>query len=484
MKPKMTAESKKAQNVSSNLLSQEENRKIFLSLGKQRTTIATAVVQLFLTEESYHSTWHKKCCGVVCLVKDCERRSYFIKVFDMDKMAWQWEQELYNPFEYKSKAVFFHIFEADNCMAGLNFASNDEALSFESTVQKILQKRDERKRERRRAQQTIQPSNAGIVAARAKSESTQSLSNGRDVKKEKKRKKKLTKEDISNPTNFTHLRHVGWHPEKGFSVESVDQELKDFFDLAGVSDKDLKDSDTRNFIYEFIASHGGVERAKQEIGASTPPPVPSRDVPQTPRAHRVHTRSAAPPPPPSVPHAIHHHPTPPPVPASYTQQAPPAPPPPPPPPPPPAPVASTPAAPPPPPPPPPMGMPSPKPNLPAVSSSRGNPPPPQDNRSALLEQIRKGKELHHVEINGNESSSASSASSGGDDTRGALLSQIRQGIVLKSVSEESKSTSAPAPMDGLAGALARALLERNRAIQPTDESSSGSDEVDDGDEWD
>lgn len=35
--------------------------------------------------------------------------------------------------------------------------------------------------------------------------------------------------------------------------------------MAGVSDNDLNDNDTRNFIYDFIANHGGVERAKQEI---------------------------------------------------------------------------------------------------------------------------------------------------------------------------------------------------------------------------
>lgn len=45
----------------------------------------------------------------------------------------------------------------------------------------------------------------------------------------------------------------------------MDEELKAFFSMAGVSDNDLNDCDTRNFIYDFIANHGGVERAKQEI---------------------------------------------------------------------------------------------------------------------------------------------------------------------------------------------------------------------------
>lgn len=471
MKPKMSGDSKKFQNVSSSLLTQEENQKVFMALGKQCTTLSTTVVQLYLTEDPSHYMWVKKFCGVICFVRDCDRRSYFFKLFDMDRCSWIWEQELYNPFAYKPACTYFHVFEADNCMAGLNFANNEEALYFKSAVQKKIQQRDERKRERRRAQQAVQPSNVGIVASRGKSESTPSLVNGRERKKEReKRKKKLTKEDISNPTNFTHVQHVGWHPEKGFNVESVDEELKAFFNKAGVSDNDLNDCDTRNFIYAFINSHGGVERAKQEIvQKGSPPPVPVRDAPQTPRPPRLPTsRSAAPPPPPpSVPPAAQ----PPSVPKHSIA--------PPPPPPPPAPSSAPPPPPPPPPPPGPGYIPSSPKTAPIDTMKSSNPPPAHDGRAALFDQIRKGKELNHVEVG-----SANNSLSSGDDARGALLSQIRQGCVLKPVSEDARPVQSPSPlMEGLAGALARALQERSRAIQQTDESGSSSDE-DDGDDWD
>ncbi|CAL1297234.1 unnamed protein product [Larinioides sclopetarius] len=482
MKPKMTSESKTMQNVPSSLITEEENQKVFSALGKPCTALATTVVQLYLTEEPYHSSWIKKQCGVLCFVKDCDRRSYFIKLFDMDKCSWVWEQELYNPFVYKPACTFFHVFEADNCMAGLNFADNDEAQNFKAAVQKRLVMRDERKRQRRqRAQQSIQPSNTGIMPVRAKSQSSQSLPNGKEEKAEKKRrKKKLTKEDIGTPSNFTHLQHVGWHPEKGFSVDSVDQELKDFFNLAGVSDKDLNDCETRTFIYDFINNHGGVEKAKQEIAmTASPPPVPVRDLPQTPRSTtRGTTRSAAPPPPPPPPSV-------PPV-SQPPQKFNNAPPPPPPPPPPPMPSLSSSAAPPPPPPPPPPpGMPMGK-TAPTGNMRQNNgpplPPPPTDNRSALLEQIKNRKELHHVEINGNDGDHSVPA---GDDPRNALLNQIRQGIVLKAVSEDSRpAPPPPTQKDGLAGALARALLERSKAIHATDESGSSSDDDDGDDDWD
>lgn len=38
------------------------------------------------------------------------------------------------------------------------------------------------------------------------------------TKHKKGDKKKLTKEDISRPTNFTHVSHVGWDPNKGFDL--------------------------------------------------------------------------------------------------------------------------------------------------------------------------------------------------------------------------------------------------------------------------
>ena len=33
--------------------------------------------------------------------------------------------------------------------------------------------------------------------------------------------KKLTKEDISTPSDFRHVNHVGWHPNSGFDVSNV-----------------------------------------------------------------------------------------------------------------------------------------------------------------------------------------------------------------------------------------------------------------------
>lgn len=48
MKPRMSGDSKKVQNVSSNLLSQEENQKVFYALGKQCSVCVSSVTYILL----------------------------------------------------------------------------------------------------------------------------------------------------------------------------------------------------------------------------------------------------------------------------------------------------------------------------------------------------------------------------------------------------------------------------------------------------
>lgn len=42
--------------------------------------------------------------------------------------------------------------------------------------------------------------------------------------------------------------------------------MKDFFLRAGVSESQLRDKETRDFIYDFIKNHGGVNAVKEALG--------------------------------------------------------------------------------------------------------------------------------------------------------------------------------------------------------------------------
>nr|XP_055049391.1 uncharacterized protein LOC129434483 [Misgurnus anguillicaudatus] len=85
-------------------------------------------------------------------------------------------------------------------------------------------------------------------------------------KKEKKVKgKKITKADITSPTNFRHVGHVGWDLNAGFDLNNLDPDLKHLFDRCGISEAQLKDKETSKVIYDFIEKQGGVEAVKKEM---------------------------------------------------------------------------------------------------------------------------------------------------------------------------------------------------------------------------
>lgn len=245
----------------------------------------------------------------------------------------------------------------------------------------------------------------------------------------KKKKGKLTKADISTPSNFVHLAHVGWDPKTGtFDSSNISSEWKRLLDTVGVTETQLQDGETAAFIHDFVQKHGGIQEANRQLDASTHerPPEPP---------HRTSSRSAAP-----------HHPS------RGAPQPPPRGGPPPPPP-------HRGAAPP---PPPPMGgVPPPPPPVPKGKSDGGSKPPRPhgggDARANLLSSIRdfKGSKLTHV-----------------DET------QIND----RSAALGGTNQAPAASSGGLAGALAKALHARQQAIQVSDDSEEEDDD-DDDDEW-
>ncbi len=48
-------------------------------------------------------------------------------------------------------------------------------------------------------------------------------------------------------------------------VNNLDPDLKNLFDMCGISEAQLKDKETSKDIYEFIEKIGGVEAVKNEL---------------------------------------------------------------------------------------------------------------------------------------------------------------------------------------------------------------------------
>ncbi|XP_062317876.1 WASP like actin nucleation promoting factor a [Osmerus eperlanus] len=536
-------------NVGSILLTPQENECLFNYLSRKCITLCSAVVQVYGTDRSL--SWVKKCCGVACLIKDNPQRSYYIRVFDIKEGKTMFEQELYNNFSTNSTRPYFISFAGDSCQIGLNFASEEEAKRFRAALHDLLGRRL-RKTEKRRdppngpalPMATVDIKNPEINNVRFHNShhhqqqqqhhqpppqhqpqpqqqsyhlnnmlSNSSL-NKRDKKAKSKKGKRLTKADIGTPSNFQHIGHVGWDPNTGFDLNNLDPELKNLFDMCGISEAQLKDKETSKVIYDFIEKKGGVEAVKNELRRQAPPPPPSRGGPPPPPPpphSSAHTpppppppsrggrgappppppsrapSSAPPPPPPSRPGALgapppppppsraagghggHHHQAPPPPPPSHASIAPP-------PPPPAQPPPSAGGAPPPPPPPPPPPGPPPPPELDGLG---GGDSPGSVGKSALLDQIRGGAQLKKVEQNNKPPSTGVG--------RNALLDQIRQGIQLKNVPDSPESgPGTPAPSAGIVGALMEVMQKRSKAIHSSDEDEDDDEDEDfeDDDEWD
>lgn len=52
-------------------------------------TLSTAVVQIFLADQTSGNTrrWNKRCTGVLTFIKDSDKKSYFLRVYDLKVTA-------------------------------------------------------------------------------------------------------------------------------------------------------------------------------------------------------------------------------------------------------------------------------------------------------------------------------------------------------------------------------------------------------------
>uniref|UniRef100_A0A336KBC5 CSON010686 protein n=1 Tax=Culicoides sonorensis TaxID=179676 RepID=A0A336KBC5_CULSO len=457
------------ENQSSSLLSQEENEQLFQLLGSKKQTQSTAVAQIFTTDPPHHSAWVKRHTGVLCFIKDSARRSYYIQMYCLDRNQMVWEHEVYEPFILNKPRSFLLTFEGKDCIISLNFASDDEAETFFQAVRTHLANKMKKKEERLRRtpkhsisvnKNYVNKDDDSVSLRKPKHNITThsiTTTNTKNNRLDKKYGKKFSKADIGTPSGFTHVTHVGWDSYKGFNFAGGNEEtLKPFLEKAGVSQKLLKNRETKAFIMDFLEENNVYEKIKEE---QTLPPVPKRQsqiLAEQQQNMQKPNRVAPPIPPsrvhPSLPNSV---PKPPrivkpelpkrnePSSSGPTTGAP---------------------APPPPPPPPPAGLPpmapAPPPMQPKSEHPSSNRPPQMeaDPRDALLESIRKGATLRKVN----------------DRNRPPL--DLHH-------SPDDQNEEAVSSSDALALALKRALEQRKGAIQSDSEEESD-ESFDNDEEWD
>uniref|UniRef100_A0A0N5A389 WH2 domain-containing protein n=1 Tax=Parastrongyloides trichosuri TaxID=131310 RepID=A0A0N5A389_PARTI len=414
--------------------------------------------------------------------------------------------------------------------------------------------------------------------------------NGKNDKKSKKKDKgrKICKEDISFPSNFQCIAHIGFDQHSGFQhtvsdSNAIDDSVKDVIKAAGFNPDNMKEDEIK-FAQDFVSQYDKIDTSRykstnvdpfnawgdmpssgqryqssqnsyqdstsnvsgaykknvaplpiqqiknetqtnyydpsknvynggssqysmtsnkyyndynngynQRINAAPPPPI-RKDFgyqsnnfnEQNNKSYKNETSDVAPvraapsaprrptnmPPPPPPPMKSNRPPPPPPILQSINpisipikqNAAPSAPP-----------ISSGSAVPPPPPPPPPPGLG--KNNMTSLTSNeiQSSKPSNGNDRGDLLAEIQAGKNLKKVDISDSRNA----------NKRDDLLAQIQKGTNLRHVETDSsnpnrKSSSNVTEMEGIAGALARALEERRKNMLVSDSEDSDAD----NDEWD
>jgi Wiskott-Aldrich syndrome protein len=110
-------------------------------------------------------------------------------------------------------------------------------------------------------------------------------------------KGKLDKTQIGLPADFRHLGHIGYTPEKGFSVQNNDPEWQGVFEqltALGISADEIHENE--DFIKDFVEQRGGPAKAKLK----TAPAPPSRPGARSGPPPAKSKRPPPPPPPPRV----------------------------------------------------------------------------------------------------------------------------------------------------------------------------------------
>eukprot|EP01113_Clastostelium_recurvatum_P030550 TRINITY_DN3720_c0_g1_i2.p1 TRINITY_DN3720_c0_g1~~TRINITY_DN3720_c0_g1_i2.p1 ORF type:complete len:458 (+),score=146.49 TRINITY_DN3720_c0_g1_i2:32-1375(+) len=382
------------------------------------TVLATAQIKLYSASE--YGAWDSmniQGAGVVA----SKGGTHFIHLVDGGKVLMT--QELYENFEYQTLLPWFHSFEADDFIIGLSFASESDADTWDHAVRQSSAAPAPAPQLPARAKPSLPPipplqsmhpvpppppshtahggyedpahepnfpSGTNFPAVPAYPVPTPTAPPVQQPQQQQPPTPQPTpaaqpapakkhgglfgslasklhdvfgKQEefvVSGPRNFRHVSHIGWDPEDGFNIRDIPAEWRKLFQAAGIKKSELKDKETAQYVMNIIGETLG--------GGATSEPEPEAVDYQAPQEVYQQVEQTVP------------YQEPPPA-ASR-------------PPPPPPPVGMK-----PPPPPPPPGPPAPStiPGPPPIRPAKVAPAPAGPARGGLLDDIKKGKSLKHVD---------------------------------------------------------------------------------------
>ncbi|XP_008282022.1 neural Wiskott-Aldrich syndrome protein [Stegastes partitus] len=188
--------------------------------------------------EGESPSWICLDCGVVCLVEDESRHSFFLRLYCVKRAKLLWEQELYIPFTYTAARTFFHSFPADGNQMGLNFANENEAEEFHLTVDAACEKINSMiDIANLKTASTSEPPDSRIEPAGSLDEGKQFLMDGLST-------------TLTSTTS---------------SFKDLDPTMRRLLMQARLTEKDLKDKNVVEAVDFIINQFGGLKAVQREL---------------------------------------------------------------------------------------------------------------------------------------------------------------------------------------------------------------------------
>ncbi|PVU93060.1 hypothetical protein BB559_003461 [Furculomyces boomerangus] len=226
--------------MSSATLSRSEDKAVVKNAqpASKHKILTATIARLYIGNFQTLSWTFTNIWGALILVKDLDTNNYFLRIVDMMGKGPVWEHELYIGFKLDQLNNFFYTFSGDEKIFGFDFSNINEAQVFHSKV--------------------------NSRASKIKGQKQQQSINSSELDKE-------ALDMINNPTD----------PRWKTLLSGLSQ--------YGVSEKQLKDRNSREFIMGFVVEHGGLQKILSINGSlpnelstvpvkpvSPPPPPPPR----------------------------------------------------------------------------------------------------------------------------------------------------------------------------------------------------------------
>ncbi|KAJ1978567.1 hypothetical protein H4R35_001848, partial [Dimargaris xerosporica] len=296
------------------LPSPEDKAIIKRSLPASVNKILTATVARLFVAHPHPSEWsYTQVVGALTLVRDNSLNgSHFLKIVDLSRnQGVLWEQELYDGFELVQSRPYFFTFAGDQYVFGLDFADEGEARQF---YKKVANRDRPKKFKAAGGPESAADAGNGSSGGYLSSFFGSSAGGTSSIR----RRSRIDKAKISSPSDFRHVGHVGWDPEKGFDLVNINdpewQKLVAQLSKYGITKEQLQNKETAHIVMGFVQKHGGVQNVTQttktprpptqslQSNAPPPPPPPAPGMtpmsPQPARQSVPPPKQATPPPPP------------------------------------------------------------------------------------------------------------------------------------------------------------------------------------------